>query len=102
MDMQRLMAQAQQMQKTLAKIEDELDANEYEGSSGSDQSVTVKINGKHEMQEVHIADELMEKDNREMLQDMILVAVNDALAKADQDRAEKMGAVTQGVKIPGM
>ena len=62
----------------------------------------MRMNGKHEVQEVSISDDLMDKDSREMLQDMLLVAMNNALQKADEDRSAKMGSVTQGVKIPGM
>ena len=102
MDMQRLMAQAQQMQKQLSKIEEELDATEYTGNAGGDDAVSVRMNGKHEVQEVVISDDLMDKDSREMLQDMLLVAMNNALQTADEDRNAKMGSVTQGVKIPGM
>ncbi len=99
MDMQRLMQQAQQMQRKLAKIEAELDAKEYEGSNNG---VTVKVSGKNEVLEVSIPDELMNVEDKEELQDMILLAANAAISAAAQEREEKMGAITQGVRMPGM
>ena len=102
MDMQRLMAQAQQMQKQLGKIEEELDATEYTGTAGGDDAVSVRMNGKHEVQEVVIADDLMDRENKEMLQDLITVAFGKAEEKLAADREAKMGAITGGVSFPGM
>ncbi len=102
MDIQKLMAQAQQMQKNLANIEEELAETIYEGNSGGSDGVTVKINGRFEMQEVIIGTDLMNPDDREMLQDMILIAQNAAVEKAAKDKEEKLGAAAGGLKIPGM
>jgi DNA-binding YbaB/EbfC family protein len=99
MDMQRLMQQAQQMQRKLAKIEEELDATIYEGKNNG---VEVKVNGKNEVTEVSIDEDLLDKENKDMLQDMVMLAVNDAQAKAKADREAKMSSVTQGVRMPGM
>lgn len=99
MDMQRLMQQAQQMQRKLAKIEEELDATIYEGKNNG---VEVKVNGKNEVTEVSIDEDLLDKENKDMLQDMVMLAVNDAQANAKADREAKMGSVTQGVRMPGM
>lgn len=99
MDMQRLMQQAQQMQRKLAKIEEELDATIYEGKNNG---VEVKVNGKNEVTEVSIDEDLLDKENKDMLQDMVMLAVNDAQAKAKADREAKIGSVTQGVRMPGM
>lgn len=100
MDFSKLMQQAQKMQQDLADMESELGETIYEGKCGND--VVVKINGHNEMQEIQIADELMTLDNKEMLQDMILIAQNDAVAKAAKDRDEKLGAATGGIQIPGL
>ncbi len=54
------------------------------------------------MQFVEIADDLMSVDNKEMLQDLILIAVNEAVDKAFQDRENKLGSATSGLKLPGM
>ncbi|MBR3203236.1 MAG: YbaB/EbfC family nucleoid-associated protein [Solobacterium sp.] len=102
MNMRRLMEQAQQMQRKLKKVEEELDTTEYEGSTGGSNGVSVKINGKNEVIEVNIHEDLLDKENKEELQDMLLIAMNNAVEQARVDREEKMGSVTQGVSIPGM
>ena len=101
MDIQKLMEQAQMMQQNLGKIEEELRETIYEGSSGSDESVKVKINGANEVQEVLIKEEMMNPEDREMLQDMILIAVNNAVEAAAADRENKLGVATAGLNIPG-
>ncbi|MCI5722453.1 MAG: YbaB/EbfC family nucleoid-associated protein [Erysipelotrichaceae bacterium] len=101
MDIQKLMEQARQMQNNLGKIEDELNQTEYEGKAGGN-GVKVVINGKNEVQSVEIADDLMSLDNKEMLQDLLLIAVNEAVDKAYQDREEKLGSATNGLNLPGM
>jgi len=101
MDMQKLMQQAQAMQKKLNKIEEELDATEYTGTTGGSEGVSVTINGKNEVVKIDINDELLAKENKEELQDMLLIAINNAVDQAASDREEKMNAVTQGVKMPG-
>lgn len=102
MDLQKLMQQAQKMQNDMAKIEEELAATVYTGNSSGVDGVTIKLNGHNEVLEVTIAEELMDKENREMLQDMVLVAFNDAQEKVAKDREEKLGSITQGVNFPGM
>ena len=93
------MQQAQKMQRDLAKIEAELDASVYEGSSNG---VSVSLNGKFEVESVSIDEELLEKDNKEMLEDLLMIAFNQASEKATADREEKQGSLTQGIKFPGM
>ncbi|MBR3349080.1 MAG: YbaB/EbfC family nucleoid-associated protein [Solobacterium sp.] len=100
MDFSKLMEQAQKMQKDLSEMESELSETVYIGRCGG--QVVVKVNGRNEMQEIEIADELMTLDNKEMLQDMILIAQNDAVAKAAEDREARLGAATAGIKIPGL
>lgn len=102
MDMKRLMEQAQQMQKKLKKIEEELNETVYEGKTGGSEGVAVKIKGTNEVIEISIPDELLAKENKEELQDMLLIAFNSAVDQARTDREEKMGSVTQGISIPGM
>ena len=99
MDLGSLMEQAKKMQEDLGNIEQELNDTVYEGNS---QGVVVKVNGKTEMQEVVIPEEMMNPDDREMLQDLILIAQNEAVGKAAKDKEEKLGAATAGLKIPGM
>ena len=102
MDLSRLMQQAQHMQRRMNEIEAELAETTYEGNTGGEEGVTVVVSGRNEVQEVRIGEELMDPENREMLQDMVLIAVNDALGKAAAEREEKLGGLTQGMKLPGM
>ena len=101
MDFSKLMETAQKMQQDLSVMESELSDTIYMGKCGSGE-VVVRINGRNEMQEIEIAEELCTPDNREMLQDMILIAQNEAVAKAAKDREERLGAATAGIKIPGL
>lgn len=102
MDIQKLMRQAQKMQSDLAKIEEEINQAEYTGTSGGAEGVSVTVNGKFEVQEVRIPEELMEKDSREMLQDMLLIAMNEAVSAARKDREDRIGAAAGGLNLPGM
>lgn len=97
MDFNALMKQAKQMQDDLQKTQTELEGNIYEGTSNG---IVIKINGKHEVQEINIPQELME--DKEMLQDMLLIAFNNAAQEAEKDKEEKIGAATKGLNIPGM
>lgn len=101
MNIQNLLKQAQQMQATVGKIEKELNETIYTGTAGGE-AVKVEVNGAYEVISVNINDDLMEKDSKEMLQDMIMLALNNAMSTAKSERDEKMGAVTQGVKMPGV
>ena len=97
MNMQKLMQQAQQMQAQLMKDQKELEKTEYVGSSSF---VSVKINGKHEVLEVKIdlpEGETIEANDKEMLEDMFMVAMNEAIGKLNQDKENKMGKYGQGL-----
>ena len=90
MNIQNLMAQAQKMQKEITKKKEEIDNSIFEGNS---EWVKVKINGKKELEEVKITfDGTIESDDKEMLEDMIKIAMNDAVKKVDQEVESKMGA----------
>lgn len=102
MDFQKLLEQAQQMQNSLQQTEQELNEKKYTGKTGGSNGVSITINGTYEVEEVNISEELMDVENREMLQDMILIAMNDAIDQANAEREEKMGSITQGLNIPGM
>lgn len=101
MDLQRLLKEAQKMQNQLGKIEAELAATVYEGTAGGN-GIKVTINGNYQVQDIDIDAEMLEKDNKEMIQDMLKIAFNDATKKAADDRSKKTGSVTSGVKMPGM
>lgn len=95
----RMMRQAQQLQNRLAKAQEELEAMSVEGSAGGG-VVRVTMTGKQEVTEVVIEPEAAE--DIDLLQDLVAAAVNDAFARTQQLAAEKMGAVTGGMNIPGL
>ena len=94
------MKQAQQMQKKMAEIQSEIDALEIEGQSGGGM-VKVLVSGKKILLSVDIASDLMSED-KEMLEDLILVATNNAIQKIDDISKEKMAAITGGMNVPGL
>lgn len=97
MNMQAMMQQAKKLQKDMLDTQEKINAMVFEGKSSI---VTVTMNGKKELLSVNIDAESLEKDEIEMLQDMVMVAVNDALRQVDKVVEEKMGAYTKG--MPGL
>ena len=100
-NMNSMIKQAQKMQEQMMKAQQEIEETEVEASSGGGM-VTVKATGKKEILEINIKPEAVDPDDVEMLQDLVMVAVNDALSKADALTQEKMGALTGGMNIPGL
>ena len=94
MNMGKMMKQARQMQEKMAKVTENL---EVVGSSGGGM-VTVKMNGNKQLLDIVIDQEVVDPEDVEMLQDMIMAAVNDATRKADEEMNEQMG----GMLPPGM
>lgn len=97
MNMQMIMQQAKKMQAQIQKEQEELEKTEYTGTSSL---VSVKINGKYEVLETKInlpEAESIEADDRDMLEDMILLAMNDAVKKVTEDKEKKMGKFGQGL-----
>tara|TARA_B100000586_G_scaffold130223_1_gene94153 strand:- start:914 stop:1237 length:324 start_codon:yes stop_codon:yes gene_type:complete len=103
-NMSKLLKQAQEMQQQIEEVQGQLSDMIVEADSGGGM-VTVKVNGKQEVLEVNIDPEAMAEDS-EMLEDLIISALNKALSKAQSDSQEKMNSVTggmmSGLKIPGM
>lgn len=93
-----LMKQAQAMQENLKKAQEELASLEVEGEAGSGM-VKILMTGKHEVKRVQIDASLM-SDDKEMLEDLLAVAVNDAVRRVEQVSQERMGKVTAG--MPGL
>ena len=89
-NMQQLMRQAQKMQEQMQKAQDELDEKVYEASAGGGM-VTCKVSGKRELLELNIKPEAVDPDDVEMLQDMVMAAVNEALREGEKTREETMG-----------
>jgi DNA-binding YbaB/EbfC family protein len=100
-DMGQLMKQAQQFQAKMAKIQEEVGNRTVEASAGGGM-VSVVANGKQEIISVNIDQEVINPDDAEMLQDLIMAAVNDVLSKARNMMNEEMGKLTKGLNIPGM
>ena len=102
MNMQQLMLQAQrmqeQMQKQMQKAQEELAATELSGEAGAG-LVKVVMSGRHDVKRVAI-DESLLKEDKEMLEDLIAAAVNDAVRKVEAFSQEKMGGVTSGLNLP--
>lgn len=100
-NMNNLMKQAQAMQKKMEEMQKQIEASEFEASAGGG-AVSVKVNGKKEVLGINIKPEVVDADDVEMLEDLVLSAVNEALRKADEETANKMGKVTGGMNIPGL
>jgi DNA-binding YbaB/EbfC family protein len=98
MNIQQMMKQAQQMQERLKKQMDDL---RVEASAGGGM-VTVVVNGNKQIQSLKIDPEVVSKEDVEMLQDLILAAINDAQRKADEELNKSMGGMMGGLRIPGM
>ena len=94
-----MMRQAQQLQARLEKVQEELETLTVEGSAGGG-VIKVVMTGKQVVESVTIDPEAME--DADLLQDLVAAAVNDAFSKTQELAAEKMGAITGGLKIPGL
>jgi nucleoid-associated protein EbfC len=99
-NMNNMMKQMQKMQKKMAEAQDQLKDEVVEGTAGGG-VVTVKCNGHKEVLEVQIKQEAVDPDDVEMLQDLVLAAINEALKKADELANARMGQFTKGLNIPG-
>ena len=103
-NMSKMLKQAQEMQNQIEKVQNQLSDMIIEAESGGGM-VTVKVNGKQEVLELVIDPDAM-KEDKEILEDLIISALNKALSKAQSDSQEKMNSVTggmmSGLKIPGM
>ncbi|MBO4219365.1 MAG: YbaB/EbfC family nucleoid-associated protein [Clostridia bacterium] len=100
-NMNSMIRQAQKMQEDMQNLQAELDEREYEVSAGGG-AVTVKINGKREILDMTISEEIVDPDDIETLADILVAAVNEAIKKVDSVNAEEMGKITGGLGIPGL
>jgi DNA-binding YbaB/EbfC family protein len=96
-----MMQQAQKLQAQLLKAQEELASLNVEASSGGG-AVKVVMNGQQQIQSVKISPEVVNKEDVEMLEDLILTAIKEAQAMAQEAAAKKMGGLTGGLKIPGL
>ena len=101
MGMNDILRQAQMMQKKMAQMQDELKTKTVEASSGGGM-VTVTASGAKEILSLSIDPAVVDPEDMEMLQDLVMAAVNEALKKATEMVEGEMGQITGGMKIPGM
>lgn len=94
-----LMKQAQKMQADMQKAQEEIANMEVEGQAGGGM-VKVTMNGRHEIRRVSLDDSLME-DDKEMIEDLLAAAVNDAVRRIEQESQSRMSGLTDGMNLPG-
>ena len=99
--MGNLMKQAQQMQQKMMKLQEEIAQKTLDASVGGGM-VTVTVNGKSEVLRMKIEPQVVDPNDVEMLEDLIVAGVNEALRKAQEMMAEEMSKLTGGLKIPGL
>jgi DNA-binding YbaB/EbfC family protein len=99
--MGNLMKQAQQMQAKMAKMQEEVGKRTVEAAAGGGM-VKVVVNGRQEVLSIDIEPEVVDPDDIEMLQDLVLAAVNQALRESQAMMTDEMSKLTGGLKIPGM
>ncbi len=96
-----IMRQAQELQAKLAKAQQELSNITIEASSGGG-AVKVTIDGQQNIQSVKISPEVIDPEDVELLEDLVLTAVREAIAKSQEAAAQRLGGLTGGLKIPGL
>ena len=100
-NIQGVIKQAQKMQERMAELQAELDEREYDFTVGGGM-ITIKMNGKKEMQSIEIKPEVVDPDDIEMLQDLIVAGVNEAISSIEKTNNDEMSKVTGNLNIPGM
>lgn len=100
-NLQKLAKQAKQMQEDMEKATKELEEKEYNSTSGGG-AVKVCVNGKLEVKNIEIKPEVVDKDDIEMLSDLILAATNEALRQANEDKENTMKNISGDLNLPGM
>ena len=101
MNQAAMIKQAQKMQQEMLRMQEEMETKTYSAASGGGM-VTATVNGKHELQELSINPEAVDPDDVEMLQDMIMAAVNEAMRTADAESANQMSRLTGGLNLGGL
>jgi hypothetical protein len=100
-DLGSIMKQAQKIQAQMARMQEELAGRTVEASAGGGM-ITVVANGKQEIISIKIEPEVIDASDREMLQDLVVAAVNEALRKSQEMVSEEMKKITGGLSIPGL
>ena len=100
-NMNQMIKQAQKMQEQMLKMQEEMETKTFTADAGGG-AVSATVNGKKELQDIVLQEEVVDPDDIEMLQDLIVAAVNEAMRKAEKDSETQMGALTGGMNIPGL
>lgn len=100
-NMNQMLKQAQKMQEDMANLQADLEEREYTATSGGGM-VEVTVDGKHLIKSIKINPQAIDPDDSEMLEDLITVAVNEAIGNAIKTSEEEMGAITSGLNMPGL
>ena len=101
MNQAAMMRQAQKMQQEMLRMQEEMETKTFTASAGGG-VVTATVNGKHELQALEIDPDAVDPEDVEMLQDMVIAAVNEAMRTADADSANSMSRLTGGLNLPGL
>jgi hypothetical protein len=99
--MGNIMKQAQQMQQKMGRLQQELEGREVEASAGGGM-VTAVVNGKQQLVSLKIEKSVVDPEDVDMLQDLVVAAVNEAIKKSQEMMQEEMGKITGGFNIPGL
>lgn len=100
-NMNAMLKQAQKMQEDMAALQEDLENREYTATSGGG-LVSVTVDGKHLIKSIKINPDAIDPDDSEMLEDLITVAVNEAISNAAKTAETEMGAITGGLNMPGL
>ena len=101
MNQAAMMRQAQKMQQDMIRMQEEMERKTYTSTSGGGM-VSATVNGKHELLNLEIKPDAVDPDDVEMLQDMVIAAVNEAMRAADADAAQNMSRLTGGLNLNGL
>lgn len=96
-----MIRQAQKMQQDMLKMQEEMETKEYEASAGGG-VVSARVNGKHELLALTIQPDAVDPEDVEMLQDMVIAAVNEAMRKAETEASQSMSRLTGGLNLGGL
>ena len=100
-NMNNMMKKVQKMQKELARAQQELEEKEFSSTAGGG-VIEAVVNGKKELVKINIDEDVVDPEDTEMLEDLVVAAVNDALKKADEYTQREMGKLTGNINIPGL
>ena len=100
-NMSAMLRQAQKMQEDMEALQADLDSREYDISAGGG-AVEIKINGKKEVLQINIKPEIVDPDDIEMLSDILVAAVNEAIKRVEETNSAEMSKITGNIGLPGM